>query len=183
MLRLSLTSIFIFSVGVALIFVFVLPAWNNIDNLITAKEEKQKELVELESIVAHIDELSEQYKKAQDDLEKISLVIPSNPQLPEILIQLEEMVKRNGIIIGDIKFSQEQESLKGEKSASNGIKVVKINIEAEGNYLNLKKLLEDIEVNIRLMNADSISFSRSGANQDTIKFTIGITSYYLATGN
>lgn len=183
MFKLSLTSILIFSVGVALIFVFVLPAWNNIDNLMIAKEEKQKELGDLETIVAHIDELSEQYKKAQDDLEKISLVIPSDPQLPEILIQFEEMAKRNGIIIGDIKFSQEQELLKGEKSASNGIKAVKINIEAESDYFNFKKLLEDIEVNIRLMNIDSISFSRSGVNQDIIKFTISITSYYLATGN
>lgn len=175
----SLVSIIIFFVIVALVFVFVLPAWNDVSSLMAVKEEGQKELENRESIVANIDELLAQYEKAKSDLDKISLAIPNSAQLPELLIQLEEIVKKNGMVMGDIKFSQEQESSKS-KVALNDIKTIKINIEAEGSYLNFKGLLRDLETNIRLMNVNNISFSRSGDDQDSIKFIIGMTSYYLA---
>src|SRR3989344_1900100 len=100
----SLISLFIFVLGFFVAFIFVLPSWNKAGVLSDEKTLKEKQLTDLHSVVVNIDELSAKYEKSKADLDKLSLAIPSEPQLPELLIQFEDIIKSNGMIINNVEF-------------------------------------------------------------------------------
>lgn len=178
MQKYSIFSLLAFLVAVFVIFVFLIPQWNVIGNQRTDKINKQKYLDDLKAIVAHIDELSSIYAAAEENLEKLSLAIPSESELPNLFIQLDNIAGRNGMAIEGIKF----DIAKSAENSSEGVGVVKINLDIKGAYPDFKKMLADIEKNVRLMDISSIDFSGTGsdtAESDLIKFTVSLNTYYL----
>lgn len=182
MQRSGLVSIFIFIIGIALVFVFVLPDWNQFGVLKNNKAEKQRQLEEKRLLAARIGELSEKYESAKDDLAKLSLVLPGDSQLPELIVQFENMAKTNSLSIADIDFSEiagqapTGQALTGQ---AGNLKTVKTKLSLEGTYGNLKRLLDDIESNVRLMDVSEITFSSIDIESGVIKFSLDIKSYYL----
>lgn len=159
-------------------FIFVLPAWNKSGVLNNEKISKEKQLTDLRSTVANIDELSAKYEKSKTDLNKLSLAIPSEQQLPELLIQFEDVIKSNSMIINNVEFTDEGASTGNEFSKTGNVKIIQTKLAIEGSYSNFKNLLNDIERNIRLMDVTSINFSRGGADTNT-KFDVVLNTYYL----
>lgn len=165
-----------------MVFVFVLPGWEQFGVLKNNKAEKQRQLEEKRLLAARIGELSEKYESAKDDLEKLSLVLPSDAQLPELIVQFETMAKTNNIFILDIDFSEiASQAPTGQVPAgpAGNLKTVKTKLSLEGTYGNLKRLLNDIESNVRLMDVSDITFSGIDSESGVIKFSFEIKSYYL----
>lgn len=178
MQKYSLFSLLAFLVAVFIIFVFLIPQWSGIGNQRAEKINKQKYSNELKAIVAHIDELSGMYVASEENLGKLSLAIPSESELPNLLIQLDDIAVKNGMAIGDIKF----DIVKNAENTGEGVDVIKINLDIKGTYLDFKKTLADIERNVRLMDVSSIGFSgiESGvAESDLIRFAVSLNTYYL----
>jgi len=174
----SLISLFIFVLGFFVAFIFVLPSWNKAGVLSDEKTLKEKQLTDLHSVVVNIDELSAKYEKSKADLDKLSLAIPSEPQLPELLIQFEDIIKSNGMIINNVEFADEGTSTRGETSIKGSVRIIRVKLATEGSYSNFKNLLNGIEHNIRLMDVTSMGFSRGGADAN-IKFDVVLDTYYL----
>lgn len=178
MQKYSIFSLLAFLVAVFVIFIFLIPQWNVISNQRTDKINKQKYLDELIAIVAHIDELSGIYAAAEENLEKLSLAIPSESELPNLFIQLDNIAVKNGMAIEGIKF----DITKNAKDTDEGMGIVKINLDIKGSYSDFKKMLADIEKNVRLMDISFIDFSGTGSNteeSDLIKFTVSLNTYYI----
>lgn len=179
MQRSSLISFLIFLVSLTIGFVFVWPEFNKTDILRSEKTSQENQREYLKDIVANIDELSAKYESAQDDIEKLALAIPSSPQVPELLIQIEDLVKGNGMILGNIGFTLEGSTTSEEASPQNGVKTIKLNVSADGNYANFKNLLKDIEDNIRLMDVIMFSFGEPDKETGFSKFSISLNAYYI----
>lgn len=180
----SLISLFVLVLGLFLVFVFILPAWNKTGALNNEKTSKGRQLEDSRSIVVSIDELSAKYKKAKTDLDKLSLAIPSEQQLPELLIQFEDMIKSNSMIVNNVEFTDEGVSTSNELLSSGNVKTIRTKLAIEGSYSNFKNLLKDIEHDIRLMDITAISFSRGGAAGDSsMKFDVVLDTYYSTASN
>lgn len=181
MQRSTLLSILVFIVGISLIFFFVLPIWDEISILKLKKEEIGKEVDSLRSIIIHIDDLSAKYNQASADLDKLALAIPSDQQLPELLIQFEEMVKRNGLVTTGIKLENTEEAPKDQIGARRNIKSLSVSVSVDGSYSGFKGFLEDIEKNVRMMDVSAISFTKpTDEKSEVAKFSVKLNSYYLA---
>lgn len=176
----SLISLFVLVLGLSLAFIFVLPEWNKITILNNEQTAKEKQLADSRSLIANIDELSAKYEKSKSDLEKLSLAIPSEQQLPELLIQFEDMIKGNGMIVNNVEFNDEGASTINEPSPLGDVKIIRTKLAIEGNYSNFKNLLSDMEHNIRLMDMIAINFSQ-GAEAGSMKFDVSLNTYYLSS--
>lgn len=179
MQRSSLISFLIFLVSLTLGFVFVWPEFNKTDALKSEKTTQENQRENLKDILANIDELSAKYESAQDDIDKLKLAIPSEPQIPELLIQIEDLVKSNGLVLGNIGFTLEGPTAEEGSSQTNGIRIIKLNLNADGTYENLKNLLKDIENNIRLMDVIMFTFGEPDKETGFSKFDISLNAYYL----
>lgn len=177
----TLISFLIFISGISLVFFFLLPAWDEIDTLKLKKEKIGEEAGFQRSIIVHIDDLSAKYNQASADLEKLSLAIPSDQQLPELFIQFEEMIKRNGLVITGIKLGGEENISKDQIQSRHRVQAMSVSIDMDGSYSGFKGFLEDVEKNIRMMDISSISFTRpADEKSEVVKFNIKLNSYYLA---
>lgn len=183
MSRSTFLSLIMFIGGMFLFFFLLLPAWQDMN---TARDKSAKAVEELEdwnSIIANIDQLSADYERSKDNLDKLALAIPSDSQVPELLIQLGEIAKRNGLVVSDIKFAVKGETPAEQLKNPSKIKILETNLTVEGAYPDFKKFLGDIEKNVRLTDVMSVSFS-SGEKEETgskiIKFDLVLNNYYLA---
>lgn len=181
MSRSTLISLGMLVIGLFLALFLLVPEWQNIN---AEKEEKKKSentLEEWNTYLANINDLSFKYEQSASDLEKLSLAIPSDSQMPELLIQLGEVVKRNGLIATDIKFTAKGETSQEQLKSPSKIKTIEMNLEAEGTYPNFKKFLNDMEKGARLTDVSSVSFAKGGESEggDIMKFKMVLNSYYL----
>lgn len=176
----NLLSLLILIVGISLAFFFILPIWDEIDILKLKKEVADEEANSYKSIIVHIDDLSAKYNQASSDLDKLALAIPSDQQFPELLIQFEEMVKRNGLVATSIKLEGAEEAPKDQIGGRRSIRTLSMSIGVDGSYSGFKGFLEDVEKNVRLMNISAISFTKpTDEKSEVMKFNIKLNSYYL----
>lgn len=177
MQRPSLIPFLVFLVSVTVGFIVVWPEWKTVNELKDEKILQEKSLEDLKDTIANINELSNKYDKSEEDINKLAIAIPSTPQIPELLIQVEELVKKNGLILGNIDFSVEGGG--GEGLLQSDIGTIAINVSVEGTYAGLKNILNDIEKNIRLMDVVSVNFSKTDKETGFSGYSISLNTYYL----
>lgn len=170
----TFSPIFAFVIGLGIIFVVLLPGWKEIKNLKIIKKNKIQMLADLRSWSTHFDKLSARYQEATDDLQKLSLTIPHDPQIAELLVQLEDMARRNGLAVNDIQFNIQEQSAKSADKKNTG--VINIELKMEGGYSNFKSFTVDIEKNVRLM--DIFGASIDAAGDGLMQFNIKLSTYY-----
>lgn len=177
MQRPSLIPFLVFLVSVAVGFIVVWPEWKMVNELKGEKVLQEGALEDIKDTIANINELSNKYDKSEEDIDKLAIAIPPTPQIPELLIQVEELVKKNGLILGNIDFSVE--GAKGEGLSQDEVGIIAINVSVEGTYAGLKNILNDIEKNIRLMDVVSVSFSKIDKETGFSSYSISLKTYYL----
>jgi len=99
------------------------------------------------------------------ELEKINYVLDKNVNLPNILRQIETLrvlAKQSNLELGVFDFSFEE-----------GILIINLSLDG-GNYQSVKKYLNEIEKNIRVMDVTGISLKNIGSS-----FSLTIQTYYL----
>lgn len=182
MSRSTLISLAMLIIGVFLTLFLLLPEWQNIN---AEKEEKKKSedaLEEWNTYLANINDLSARYEQSSSDLEKLALAIPSDPQMPELLIQLGEIIKRNGLIATKINFAAKGETPAEQLKSPSKIKTIEMELTMDGTYSNFKKFLNDMEKGARLTDVSSVSFAKESesSGSDVMEFKMALNSYYLA---
>lgn len=176
-----LSPVFAFAVGIVIFLVFLLPGWDEIKGLKVLKENKIQMLRDFGDWNAHFDDLSAKYQSAENDLQKLSLTVPIEPQIAELLVQLEDIARRNGLAVDDVQFDlPAQAGIPAKdsllKSSEKGMGIVKAIIKMEGDYKNFKNFTADVEKNIRLMDITSVSLNVGG--EGLMKFETKISTYY-----
>lgn len=178
----AFAPIFVSATGLVIILFVLLPSWQEIKNLQTLKINKIQTLEDFQSWTEYFDKLSERYRAAESDLEKLSLTVPQEPQVAEILIQIESIMRRNGFLATDIQFSVPEQSVV-DLDNKNRMKVANFTLKMGGSYENFKNFIRDIEQNIRLMDISEASLSakdskEEGAGGDSMQFEVKFSTYY-----
>lgn len=170
-----LSPIFAFAGGIAIFLVFLLPGWDEAKGLQALKENKIQTLRDLKDWSAHFDNLLAKYQGAENDLQKLSLTVPLEPQISELLVQLEDIVRRNGLAVDDVQFNIPVKDA-ALKPGNKSLGVVNVKIKMEGDYKNFKNFIADVEKNIRLMDVSFASLDAGG--EGFMKFDAEISTYY-----
>jgi len=144
---------------VLIIFFLVSPTYNEVKHLGSLIEIKQAALENQEQQNQLIQEL-----KASKELEKLDQVLPDDPEVPELMIQLETMASQNNLILKSINFSENQ----GEIAAQ---------VILAGSYQAFKNYLKAVENNLRLMDVVNLDF-QAPKDSSLYDFNLTIKAYY-----
>ncbi|HEX4799103.1 MAG TPA: type 4a pilus biogenesis protein PilO [Candidatus Paceibacterota bacterium] len=116
-----------------------------------------------------------------NDRERLDKMIPENVDLPRLLVDLEEMARRNGLLFGNIDASSEgtrtgnSRNEEGDVVAS--ISTQEVKFEVLGNYSQFKSFLHTLESSLVFMEITEIRLSAS-TNQFQ-QYAVTIETYAL----
>jgi Tfp pilus assembly protein PilO len=146
---------------------------DDISTMVTQRAEvlasKQSELAKLQAMKTDYDNLE---KSAQRILE----VLPEGKNLPEIIVQLEELAKKNNLTMTNINIAEDKTVIEPNQKV-NKTEVKKVILTTSltgGDYFTLKDYLVDIEKNVRLLDIQSLAYSPVSNSYDLM-----LNTYYL----
>jgi len=144
---------------ILIIFYLVSPTYNKVKNLRSLVKTKREVLQNQEKQQQLFQEL-----KQSKELEKLDQILPDNPEIPELMIQLETMASQNNLILKSINFTESQNEITSQ-------------IALAGSYNALKNYLKALENNLRLMDIVNLNFQAPKENS-FYNFNLTIKSYY-----
>ena len=174
------TSLFL---GLLIIVVIVaayfvlMPRYNSFRNLENQLKKEEENLRNRQKSLTDLKELEENYSSAKLKVKDISNILPKEKQIPELLVQLEALAKENNLVLGSVSLASTAE---GEEKA---YKSLGISLELAGSYSNLKKYLDSVEKNMRIMDITSLNFSATPVvaegPPDVFSYTVSMRTYYI----
>jgi len=151
----------------------------------------QKELLEDKQVfLAKVQELIKIYDENKENIDKISFIMPSKEDIPNLIVQLESLVKDQGLILDKLEVSMPSEESPSKMISEEGVpikqetqakkyKTLLISLGFIGDYTALKNFFYAAEENIRLLDIDSINISRESEEVPGIlKFDLTLKTYY-----
>lgn len=148
--------------------------------------EYSKELDAYNNKINNLQTKLDSYAGVKDtDIERINKFLPEEPKEKELFIQINNIVRNNGLILGAMSISGEDkkrerrtvvETVK-EEITDGEAKVVEVNINVDVagiNYYSLKSLLNSLENNLRLFDVQAASYSPGSMGTNIV-----LKTYYL----
>lgn len=150
---------------------------------------RQEELNQLTQRLNNFSTINKLYNSLNPELiSKAGSILPSSPDLSNLMVNLDTLVKNNGFSLTGVEFQivdgKGKEVFRG-KNASEAeaaaaslpreLKSVGINLEIKGSsYGGLKNLIVQLENNLRLFDVQKFGFSAESSSLE-----IGLKSYYF----
>lgn len=172
---------------IAVIVFFDLPGVQKTLNLREQLKEGEEELSEKQVLLAKIEKLLKDYEESQEDLKKVSYILPSGQDIANLIVQLEALAFEGGLVLDAIEFSPvEKQEVSRDAQMSSPEEVVvrkyqtlKVNLKLIGDYSAFKTFLGLVEENIRLMDITSIDFSiQAGEESQLFNLNLNLNTYY-----
>lgn len=142
-----------------LFFVLILPEYQVIGEARKEIAEREEELRQRTVFANQIKEWAEKIEARQEDLEKLTILLPTEKKVQEVLVGLEEITRQTGVQITEIKTGSE--SLKRNES----LKVLLVDLDAVGSYSALVNFLRQLEKNLRIFDVQSLTLSPVNGEQ------------------
>ncbi len=154
-------------------------------------EQKTKELEDLKVYYDNLKNLNidiNEFKKLEaTNLKKLNEVLPSEAAIPELMAQLEAVTLSSGFSLSYMDFTQgalfeeEKDSLDSTEEIKNdstpGIHFVDIAMSVQGgDYFGLKKLLNNLEKHLRILDVMALTFS---GGQEANGYSLALRTYYF----
>lgn len=135
------------------------------------EREGQKERLTQEQVL--FGRLRDELAKISPEVsEKINRLLPKGRDVPRLLVELEALANETGLLLKDIGVSEGKTD--DIKQFPNGVKPVDLVITVSaGDYATLKRFLDAVEKNVRLLNVKSFTFSKG-----LQAYTINVQAFY-----
>jgi Tfp pilus assembly protein PilO len=186
-----ITPLLIVVVGVAGYFL-IWPKYQDIDMKNIALSEKRQSVEERRASLSSVQDLIAALNRNRDKLEIADTAIPNAPRIPELLSDFDYLTKQSGLFITSLYIapSTDLPSLRGGASVpqmedrdrmlatTRDIGVIDIDLTLQGQYLNIKTFLANVEQSMRLMDVREIVFGKipsPGAQQE---YLIKMQAYF-----
>lgn len=177
-------------IAVALIIFFIIPYWNSIGNLKKSIERDNAEIERLEELLSKTKWLDEEYKEVEEEAKKVFLSLPKEKDVPNLIVQFEELAAVNGLVLESIQFGtleKDSDKKTGAATYENDLaseaemyiasqdtsskkslfRSLPVTISVSGTYSSFKNYLNSLENNIRSMNVSEISFGGSSGSSSS----------------
>lgn len=166
----------LFFASLAIIFLVLLPIYNDIKSNIDLREQNKSNLSDRIKLTSSLESLVKQYNQRLNDVNSFSRVIPENQNIPEILVNLEALASENGLVFSSVDFTPKDLKVAGVKTLIMAVRV-------KGSYPAFKNYLGAIEKSLRIFDVMSLSFSgvsrgASNTNANDLEFNLIINTYY-----
>ncbi|MFH0873492.1 MAG: hypothetical protein V1846_01480 [Candidatus Komeilibacteria bacterium] len=165
---------------------------------------RQQTLTDLSDLQEKLLKLNEEYtalrQSRQQDINRVSAVIPTEPDYASLFVQADVLVRANGLKLKGIDITKPVETpvserrtptaQKAQQPAEKLIEVLPKNVRSlqltigvgPGDYTQIKNLLSALESNLRLYDVQSVAFDPADAKSGVFPgFQIILKTYYRLT--
>ncbi|MDD4607345.1 MAG: type 4a pilus biogenesis protein PilO [Patescibacteria group bacterium] len=130
---------------------------------------KNQQLADLQEVQTSYQQLN------MNDLNKLDAILPSKQDVPEIVLQMKTIVEKSGFILSAIEINESKVDTKSKEVVHPELGILKVDLKlAGGDYVRFKKLLDNFETSLPLVDIQTISFP-----QTLDSFNLNLQTYYL----
>ncbi len=161
-----------FCLSLLLIFVLVLPVYNNLSDLNSQIFEKEISLQSQQEYFWELEDIADRIDGQEEALEKVRSAIPDGRDLANLMNYFQRSASKAGVSMENISPALVS-SVQGQK-----VRASRINLVISGEYLALKSFLAIVEKSSRLIEIEDISFQSPNEQGDPFRFNISTKVYY-----
>lgn len=150
-------------------------------------ENQKEEFLDKQILLAKVEKLQKSYEENKESLEKTDYILPSDEDIPNLIVQFESLALEAGLILEEVSFSTKEgaggkarTAREIEKGAiAKDYQTMTASLKLIGTYSGIKGFLRLIEENMRLMDVDSVDFSLEETELGSFfNFDLSLTTYY-----
>ena len=174
------SAIILLLLSLGLFYTFTNVEYKKVQSLHVLASQYQDVLGNVSDIVRLRDSLLIAYEEfPQEDIGRINKVLPDNVDAVRLALELDNMASRYGIAIKNVSVGDEsgEAGQPGLSEDSLPYEKAMVSFSFVTNYENLKRLLVDMERNLRIMEIKSLSFQV--AESGLYEHQIVIETYWL----
>lgn len=162
-----------FLLGVGGWFLLLQPTSNDLATLRATHTTLVAEYDRLREEAAAADRLTKEVSRVTpEEFDKMSRIVPSGRDVPRLIVELESLASETGILLKDVGLGEGREGL--AKDLPKDVHAIDLVVTVTGgDYATLKRFLEAIEKNIRLLDVQSFMFSKGLQS-----YIINLRAYY-----
>ncbi len=154
--------------SLAVTFLLVLPKNDSLTALNKQILEKQVELTSEENYVAKLKETYAAVTAKKDALDKVDSALPTKHSLPELLNFFQKAAAQSGLLL--------EEVIPAASDKADNIREFNTSLILKGSYSSFKEFISLLETSARLIDANSIKFSRAqkigGTGENIFEFEL-----------
>ncbi len=181
----SLTPIIFIGVSVALFFIFTDPAYKEVKTLREKNAQYQDVLDKSDELLRQRKTLQDKYNSfSEADVLKLKKLLPDTVDNVRLIIDIDEIAKRYGLTIKNVRLDESKASKGGAKDATATITagesrfgVIPMGFSVSADYNTFLSFLEDLEGSLRIVDVTNISL-KPGAN-NIYSFDVSLKTYWL----
>lgn len=188
----TLTATILLLATIAVGFLYLKPEWEKFKNLRQETAELQDLNAEIDGLIENRDAIIQLINSiSRNDLARIEIAMPQEPKASEFLVFLESLTLKNGFALKQLDLAGKATSpqttagqprpggIATPTKPAGAILEVPVVLSAAGPYDSLKRLLNDMEKNLRIIDIVQLSFQApSRSNDPTIEFSMKLKTYY-----
>ena len=160
------------SLSLLLIFVLVLPAYNNLNDLNNQIFEKEIFLQSQQEYFKELENVADKIEDQGESLEKIRSAIPIGNDLANLMNYFQRSASKAGVSMENVSPALVASTI-GKK-----VRAIKINLIIAGEYPAFKDFLSIVEKSSRLIECENISFQSPSQEGDPFSFNVSTKIYY-----
>ena len=139
-------------------FLFLRPLLNNLDEQAQVRSDKQTQLASLQQQVAELEAVRRNAPETERQLLELSKRIPTQPEIPSLVVQIEEIANASGVAQLSIEPAGVQPPPGG-----GDFSVVPVTMRFQGTYDQMQDFLLRTRNLARLITVRSVTYCRPGA--------------------
>ena len=158
---------------------FIKPVYSEIKTLQAEKQEKSSQRDEYQNIAGHTNALISSYQNYAEIQKSISLSFPDNPEIPQIINQINGLAIQSGAVIKSINSRELAiDPSKSKASFAGGKGTVRLNVRISGSYEAFKSFIQKIENNIRVFSVNNVAIEKASNIPNNFNFNLELDAFY-----
>lgn len=182
----SRQTFFLFLILVAIAIIswqFVWPAYGVIKDSRAELATWETKLNDANASKEKLKTLEDKYNKMGDDALKVLAALPTDKDIPELLVEMEALTSKSGLVLNSIVFGQADSGSAKSLSQKNkeepkDYKTLRVDATMAGDMASLGKFLEGSEKSLRLMDVKKVNFSTKSAETALNSISVSLDVYY-----
>ncbi|MFC1594827.1 hypothetical protein ACFL3E_00155 [Patescibacteria group bacterium] len=162
--------------GIGLLWGIAMPQWEEVSDLRDEFKELEDVNERVRDVRASRDDLLKRYNDIPlSKIELLDLLIPKEVKKAEVLIEIDDLTSKYGLVLKNLTFSDDVANLKEKNTL--GFRKLNTTFSFLGSYASFRAFLDAVERNIHLTEVDSINITSSGEGV-LLNFSMRIHNYY-----
>lgn len=174
----SILSIIFIAAAIIIFFTWTQPYIKEIRDLRSQSNIINENLANLKELQSMRDEILSKYNSiSQLDLDRLNKTLPSQANAIELIIEIENIAKGNGMSLKNIDASVPEEKQSAQITDKTKIaNTIPVTIRLTGPYSSFIAFLENLEKNLRLVDIEKITFL--SGDVDLYEYNITAVTYW-----